>query len=132
MRYRDLFVDLDDTLWDIHRNGKECLEAIYVDYGYGKYYPEFEDYYNVYMRNNNRLWWLYREGVILKEELIVERVLASVWECCIEDAVYAKRLNDDFLERSTRNTGLAQPLCALMTTHLLRGIWRSLVRGFAE
>ncbi|MGI6572124.1 MAG: hypothetical protein ACOX19_01575 [Fermentimonas sp.] len=56
MRYRDLFIDLDDTLWDIHRNGKECLEAIFVDYGYRKYYPEFEGYYNVYMRNNNQLW----------------------------------------------------------------------------
>ena len=132
MRYRDLFVDLDDTLWDIHRNGKECLEAIYVDYGYGKYYPEFEDYYNVYMRNNNRLWGLYREGVILKEELIVERFLAPVREFGIEDAEYAKRLNDDFLERTTRKTGLIDGTMELLEYLKPKYRMHILSNGFTE
>ncbi|MFA6360172.1 MAG: noncanonical pyrimidine nucleotidase, YjjG family, partial [Dysgonamonadaceae bacterium] len=36
-KYKDLFIDLDDTLWDIHQNSKECLLEIYNDYGYKEY-----------------------------------------------------------------------------------------------
>ena len=106
MVYKNLFIDLDDTLWDIHQNGKECLEDIYVDYGYDRYYPTFDAFYNVYMPNNHRLWGLYRDGVIKKEELIVERFLVPVREFGINDPAYAKKLNDDFLERTTRKTRL--------------------------
>ena len=106
MKYRNLFIDLDDTLWDIHQNGKECLEEIYADYGYNKYYPTFDDYYNVYMPSNHHLWNLYRLGEIRKEELIVERFLVPVRKFGIEDPEYAKSLSDDFLERTTRKTKL--------------------------
>ena len=85
MTYKNLFIDLDDTLWDIHRNGKECLKEIYSDYGYEKYYPTFESYYDVYMPNNHLLWARYREGTITKEELIVERFLAPVRSFGIDD-----------------------------------------------
>ncbi len=132
MCYRDLFVDLDDTLWDIHRNGKECLEAIYVDYGYREYYPEFEGYYDVYMRNNNRLWGLYRDGVILKEELIVERFLTPVREFGITDPEYAKMLNDDFLERTTRKTGLIDGTMELLEYLKPKYRMHILSNGFTE
>lgn len=105
-KYTHLFIDLDDTLWDIHRNGKECLKEIYRDYGYTEFYPSFEDYYDVYMPNNQRLWGLYREGKIQKSELIVERFLIPVRAFGINDAVYAKKLSDDFLERTTHKTRL--------------------------
>ncbi|MGI6048299.1 MAG: YjjG family noncanonical pyrimidine nucleotidase [Petrimonas sp.] len=106
MSYKNLFIDLDDTLWDIHRNGKECLEEIYFDYGYNEFYPTFDDYYNVYMPSNHHLWNLYRQGEMRKDELIVERFLVPVREFGIDDAEYAKSLNDDFLERTTRKTRL--------------------------
>ena len=104
--YKNLFIDLDDTLWDIHRNGKECLEEIYFDYGYNEFYPTFDDYYNVYMPSNHHLWNLYRQGEMRKDELIVERFLVPVREFGIDDPGYAKSLNDDFLERTTRKTRL--------------------------
>lgn len=105
-KYKSLFIDLDDTLWDIHQNAKECLEEIYVDYGYQQYYPTFNDYYNVYMPSNHHLWGLYRQGKIRKDELIVERFLVPVREFGIDDAAYAKSLSDDFLERTTHKTKL--------------------------
>lgn len=105
-KYKSLFIDLDDTLWDIHQNAKECLEEIYVDYGYQQYYPTFNDYYEVYMPSNQHLWGLYRQGKIRKDELIVERFLVPVREFGIDDAAYAKSLSDDFLERTTHKTKL--------------------------
>ncbi|WP_294080204.1 YjjG family noncanonical pyrimidine nucleotidase [Proteiniphilum sp. UBA5384] len=106
MQYKNLFIDLDDTLWDIHLNGKECLEEIYRDYGYDRFYPDFEAYYNVYMPSNHHLWALYRQGDITKDKLIIERFLVPVREFGIDDPGYAKRLSDDFLERTTRKTRL--------------------------
>ena len=112
--YKNLFIDLDDTLWDIHRNSKECLLEIYDDYGYQKYYKCFDDYYNVYMPNNHRLWGLYRNGEINKEELIVERFLIPVREFGINDKMYAKNLSDDFLERTIFKTNLVEGTMELL------------------
>jgi len=114
MPYQNLFIDLDDTLWDIHHNGRECLEEIYHDYGYGEFYSTFEEYYNVYMPGNNRLWALYRQGEIRKEDLIVERFLAPVRPFGITDPEYAKRLSDDFLDRTTRKTRLIEGAMELL------------------
>ena len=132
MAYKNLFIDLDDTLWDIHQNGKECLAEIYHDYGYSAYYPAFEDYYQAYMPNNKRLWDLYHNGKIKKEELIVERFLFPIREFGIDDVDYAKNLSDDFLERTTRKTLLIEGTMELLD--YLRPKYRMhiLSNGFRE
>jgi len=106
MAYKNLFIDLDDTLWDIHQNARECLHEIYRDYGFDEFYTTFEDYYNVYFPGNNYLWGLYREGKINKDELIVERFLLPLRPFGIDDPAYAKSVSDDFLERTTHKTKL--------------------------
>lgn len=132
MAYKNLFIDLDDTLWDIHQNGKECLEEIFYEYGYDKYYPTFEDYYNVYMPNNNLLWSLYRQGIIKKEELIVERFLVPIREFGIDDPIYAKNLSDDFLERTTRKTLLIEGTIDLLEYLKPKYRMHILSNGFRE
>ena len=130
-KYNHLFIDLDDTLWDIHRNSRECLIEIYDDYGYKEYFATFDDYYNVYMPSNIHLWGLYRDGQINKDELIVERFLVPVREFGIDDADYAKKLSDDFLERTTYKTRLVDGAIELLeylkpnyTMHILSNGFR--------
>ena len=106
MKYRNIFIDLDDTLWDIHQNGKVCLKQIYHDYGYNEFYTTFEDYYNVYMPHNVDLWTQYREGKIKKDFLIVERFLSPVRKFGIDDEGYARKLSEDFLNRTTKQKKL--------------------------
>ncbi len=132
MTIKNLFIDLDDTLWDIHQNGKECLEEIYIDYGYEKYYPTFEAYYDVYMPNNHRLWALYRDGAIQKNELIVERFLVPVREFGVDDPLYAKKLSDDFLERTTRKTRLIEGTIELLEYLKPKYRMHILSNGFRE
>lgn len=132
MAYKNLFIDLDDTLWDIHLNGRECLEEIYHDYGYERFYPSFADYYNIYMPVNLQLWALYRQGEIKKEELIVERFLAPVRAFGIDDPVYAKKLSDDFLDRTTRKTGLIEGTMELLNYLKPRYRMQILSNGFRE
>ena len=132
MTYKNLFIDLDDTLWDIHLNGRECLEEIYLDYGYAEYYPTFSDYYAVYMPGNLRLWAMYRQGEIRKEELIVERFLAPVRDFGIDDPEYARRLSDDFLDRTTRKTRLIEGALELLDYLKPRYRMHILSNGFRE
>lgn len=132
MSYKHLFIDLDDTLWDIHLNGMECLEEIYRDYGYAAYYPTFADYYNTYMPVNQQLWALYRRGGIRKEALIVERFLSPVRAFGINDPDYAKRVNDDFLERTTRKTQLIDGAMELLAYLKPRYRMHILSNGFRE
>lgn len=132
MTYKNLFIDLDDTLWNIHQNGKECLAEIFIDYGYDAFYASFEEYYNVYMPNNQRLWTLYHQGEIRKEELIVERFLIPVRKFGIDDPVYAKKLSDDFLERTTHKTRLEEGAIELLEYLKPKYKMHILSNGFRE
>lgn len=132
MEYKNLFIDLDDTLWDIKHNGKECLEEIYHDYGFDAFYPDFEVYYNVYEPNNQFLWGLYSQGRIAKDELIVERFLAPLREFGFEDVDYAKKLNADFLERTTRKTKLIEGALDLLDYLRHKYKMHILSNGFTE
>lgn len=132
MKYRSLFIDLDDTLWDIHLNGKECLEEIYHDYKYYNYYPTFDDFYAVYMPSNHHLWGLYRQGVINKEKLIVERFLVPLRDFGINDPKYAKAVSDDFLQRTTCKTRLIEGTFELLDYLQPRYRMHILSNGFRE
>lgn len=102
--YKSLFIDLDDTLWDTYHNNKECLEEIYDDYQFGRFYPSFEAFFDVYFPNNIKLWEQYREGTIDKTTLILERFLCVLRPFGITDPKYVLALNDDFLQRTTTKT----------------------------
>lgn len=132
MQYKNIFIDLDDTLWDIHINGRECLEEIYRDYGYKEFYSTFEEYYAVYLPGNFHLWELYRQGEITKETLIVERFLAPVRRFGIDDPEYAKKLSDDFLERTTRKTRLIDGTLELLDYLKPKYRMHILSNGFRE
>lgn len=132
MAYKNIFIDLDDTLWDIHQNGRECLEEIYIDYRFGRFYPDFDSYYDAYMPGNNYLWGLYRQGQITKEALTVERFLRPLRAFGIKDPEFAKRLSDDFLDRTTRKTKLVEGALELLDHLKPRYRMHILSNGFRE
>ena len=48
MKYKSLFIDLDDTLWDTYHNNKECLEEVYTAHHFDRYYASFEAFFEIY------------------------------------------------------------------------------------
>lgn len=104
--YKNLFFDLDDTLWDTYHNNKECLEEIYNDYNFNRFYTSFEVFFSIYFPNNVKLWADYRQGIINKPTLIVERFLYMLRPFGITDRQYILKMNDDFLQRTTSKTRL--------------------------
>lgn len=131
-RYKNLFIDLDDTLWDTYHNNKECLEEVYTDYHFDRYYASFEAFFAIYMPHNNRLWEQYRNGTIDRQTLIVERFRYMLRPMGIEDTKSVLSLNNDFLQRTTRKTRLVPGARELL--EYLRPSYRLFIlsNGFRE
>ncbi len=106
MKYKTLFIDLDDTIWDTSSNARESMEEVYRDYRFDRFFPAFDDYYDVYLPNNLHLWEQYRRGLISKKELIIERLLFPLRPFGIHDESFATELNEDFLNRTSSKTKL--------------------------
>jgi putative hydrolase of the HAD superfamily len=67
--YRNLFIDLDDTLYDFSAASREAFKETYEQLHYERYFDSFEHYMEIYTPYNLEMWRLYGEGRITKEEL---------------------------------------------------------------
>lgn len=130
--YKNLFIDLDDTLWDTYHNNKECLEEIYTVHHLDRYYASFEAFFAVYMPHNLQLWDQYRKGEIDRQTLILDRFLYVLRPAGIEDKRSVLAINNDFLQRTTRKTRLVPGAIELL--EYLRPSYRLFIlsNGFRE
>lgn len=68
-KYRNLFIDLDDTVYDFSAASRESFLETYELLHYERYFDSFEHYLTIYEPYNLELWRIYGEGKITKEEL---------------------------------------------------------------
>ena len=68
-KYRNLFIDLDDTVYDFSAASRESFLETYEQLHYERYFDSFEQYLSIYEPYNLELWRIYGEGKITKEEL---------------------------------------------------------------
>ena len=68
-KYRNLFIDLDDTVYDFSAASRESFLETYELLHYERYFDSFEHYLSIYEPHNLELWRIYGEGKITKEEL---------------------------------------------------------------
>ena len=99
MAYKDLFFDLDHTLWDFETNSKETIQELYnthrlADLGI----IDFDGFYNTYSAHNHRLWDRYTKGFIKQEELRWKRVYLSLLDFKVANEPLAKQMSQAYLE----------------------------------
>ena len=73
MRYKDLFVDFDDTLYDTHGNAVIALSETFELFHLERYFSDPQVFYDAYWWANIDLWGRYSKGEITRDYLIVER-----------------------------------------------------------
>ena len=73
MKYKNLFFDLDDTLWAFSLNARNTFEEIYHKYQFNRYFDSFHHFYSIYQDINVKLWAEYGDGKITKQQLNNER-----------------------------------------------------------
>ena len=96
MKYKNLFFDLDDTIWAFSRNARDTFEEVYQKYSFDRYFDSFDHYYTLYQRRNTELWLEYGEGKVTKEELNRQRFFYPLQAVGVEDEALAERFSEDF------------------------------------
>lgn len=96
LQYKNLFFDLDDTLWAFSLNARDTFEEMYLKYRYDRFFDSFQHFYALYQRRNVELWEEYGNGQVTKDELNRQRFLYPLQVVGAEDAALAKSFSDDF------------------------------------
>lgn len=97
MPYKNLFFDLDDTLWAFSANARDTYEEMYRKYDYDRFFDSFEHYYSLYQRRNLELWVEYADGKVTKEELNRQRYLYPLEAVGAGDSALAEAYEKDAL-----------------------------------
>lgn len=99
MAYKDLFFDLDHTLWDFETNSKETIQELYNTHRLEALgIVDFDGFYNTYSAHNHRLWDRYTKGFIKQEELRWKRVYLSLLDFKVANEPLAKEMAQAYLE----------------------------------
>jgi putative hydrolase of the HAD superfamily len=99
MPYKDLFFDLDHTIWDFELNSKETLWDLHLKYELeAKGIDDFDVFYSQYSVHNHRLWDRYTKGFIKQEELRWKRIYLSLLDYKIADEALSKEMSVDYLD----------------------------------
>ena len=107
MAYKDLFFDLDHTLWDFETNSKECIQELYNRYELENLgILDFDGFYSTYSAHNHRLWDRYSKGFIKQEELRWKRVYLSLLDFKVANEKLSKEISNAYLEILPDKTNL--------------------------
>jgi len=99
MAYKDLFFDLDHTLWDFELNSKETMQELYSTHHIAALgITDFDAFFNIYTAHNHRLWDRYSKGYIKQEELRWKRIYLSLLDFKIANEQLSKEMSLEFLQ----------------------------------
>lgn len=107
-QYRNIFIDLDDTIWDFTANSHVALRIMYHDLEMARIFPDYEAFSTAYYAKNSELWKLYHHGEIEKDFLIIERYAHLLREVgyADENNTLASKMNEYYLDILARQTQL--------------------------
>jgi putative hydrolase of the HAD superfamily len=116
MKYKDLFIDFDDTLYDTHGNAVIALRETFEAFHLERYFPDPQVFYDAYWWANIDFWTRYSKGEITRDYLIVERFrhpLSAGDGLAVTEAL-CLQLNDYFLDRCSSKPGVIDGAHELM------------------
>lgn len=106
-QYKHIFFDLDHTLWDFERNAEETKKELFKSLKLkGTGIPSYEAFREKYLVINSRLWALYREGLIEKDDLNFKRFYLTLCEFGVDDPELGAEMAYGFLEGISSKTYL--------------------------
>ena len=123
MKYKDLFIDLDDTLYDTYGNAVIALSETFEDYRLDRYFADPQVFYNAYWAANIDLWGRYSRGEITRDYLIVERFRRPLSTGVGLDitAAFCIEMSDCFLDHCASKSGVQPGAYELMDYLKRRG-----------
>ncbi len=97
-KYKHIFFDLDNTLWDFDKNSAETLHELFhkhnlTDLGV----PSFEVFFDKYRSRNEMMWEQYRLGKIDKVTLRDQRFSLTFWDLGLDADLAPPALSEDYV-----------------------------------
>lgn len=129
---RNLFFDLDDTLWDTRGNNTRSLEQLFISEGWAQHWGSFSDWIQRYWLINDELWQRYRMGEIDKFTLVFERLARPLAPKVLLSREELLALNERFLQAVKEQTGLIAGAKALLQELSSRYRIILVTNGFTE
>ncbi|HXB05480.1 MAG TPA: YjjG family noncanonical pyrimidine nucleotidase, partial [Puia sp.] len=99
MQYKQLFFDLDHTLWDFEANSRQTLQELHQELGLAaRGITDFNLFHKQYIAHNDKLWERYRNGWIKVDELRWKRMWLTLLDFKIGDEPLARQMGEQFLD----------------------------------
>lgn len=98
-KYKNIFIDLDDTIYDFAAASRESFEEVYTMLGYERFFNSFSHFLSLYEPHNLELWALYGEGKITKTQLNSDRYSYPLRMVGIDDQELADTFCREVLSR---------------------------------
>jgi putative hydrolase of the HAD superfamily len=106
MKYRNIFFDLDDTLWDHTTNARDTFETMYHEHRLFDHFESFAQFYSLYTKRNEELWDEYARGLVTKEELNEERFFHPFRSVGVDDRELVHRFREGFFAMIPTKSGV--------------------------
>jgi putative hydrolase of the HAD superfamily len=117
-QYKQVFFDLDHTLWDFETNSKDTLYELYQELNLGQRSGvDFNQFHDTYHHYNEIYWDRFRKGHINREELRWRRMWRTLVEFRITDEPLSKTMSERYLEILPTKTNLF-PHCTEILEYL--------------
>jgi putative hydrolase of the HAD superfamily len=131
--YKHIFFDLDNTLWDFEKNACEAFTDIYEKFDLkGAGVDNLDQFVKSYIRHNEELWALYREGKIEKEYLRWRRFEVTLNDYGIDSPELALAIGNDYVTISPQKTNLFPNAIAVLDYLKDRYTMHIITNGFEE
>lgn len=107
MKYKHIFFDLDRTLWDFDKSSAEAFADIYELHKLKKLGIEsVQSFHDIYSVHNEKLWNIYRDGGITKEDLRGKRFYLTLKDFGIDNTELAEAIGMDYIRLSPLKVNL--------------------------
>lgn len=130
-KYKALFFDLDNTLWDFERNSLFALRETFKLYQLNFEANKFDQVHSVYNRHNDLLWDLYRKQEISKNELTRKRFHDTFNELEIT-GIDPGEFNTTYLDEMPKQTYLIEGSVEILEYLFIRYNLYIITNGFKE
>ena len=107
-KYTHLFFDLDNTIWDFDSNSYEALYLALDKLHLLEMIAPYDTFYKIYSLENDKLWNLYRQGLMPKKVLRVQRFEASFERNGTPLKIGGGDVNDAYLLEMVNQTKLIE------------------------
>jgi putative hydrolase of the HAD superfamily len=103
---KQVFFDLDHTLWDFETNSKSAIADIYHEFNLQSLGFGLNDFIPVYLKCNAYCWDMYRKNLMNKDLLRHQRFYLALKDFGIVDRKLSKQLGKRYVDISPTKTEL--------------------------